>query len=79
MEKLKHMLGRSAKVSLRLSFLLPVGVIWGLVAGRYEPFRSHFWLTFFCEVLSTVAVLIAAFFVVWLWKRTKLRGDNELS
>lgn len=79
MEKLKRMMARSAKILLRLSFLLPVGVIWGFVAGRYEPFRSHFWLTFLCEALSMVAVMAAAFLVVWLWKGTKLRGDNEPS
>jgi hypothetical protein len=79
MEKLKRMIGRSAKILVRLSFLLPVWITWGFVAGRYKPFRSNFWLTFLCEALSMVAVLAAAFFVVWLWKRTKLHGDNEPS
>ena len=49
MEKLKRLMEINAKILVRLCFLVPIWTIWGFVAGRYEPFRSHFWLTFLCE------------------------------
>jgi TRAP-type uncharacterized transport system fused permease subunit len=77
MERLKRLMEINAKILVRLCFLVPIWAIWGFVAGRYEPFRSHFWLTFLCEALSILFVVIVAGFVIWLRKRTKLREDNE--
>jgi preprotein translocase subunit SecF len=79
MAKLKRLMEINAKILVRLCFLVPIWIIWSFVGERYEPFRSHFWLTFLCETLSTVAVVIAAFLVLWHRKKSKLRGDNEPS
>jgi hypothetical protein len=77
MATLKRMVEISVKRFVRQSFLLPVWLFWAFVAGRYEPFKSHFWLLL-CVILSTVAALVCAFFIIWLWKKRKLSRENEL-
>ena len=66
----KSMLAKAAKKSardlLRLSFLFSVLLFWTLVGSRYEPFRSHRWLSMLGLFLTEVLALGVVVLLFWL-------------
>ncbi len=57
---------------LKKMVLLPLVVFWVIVYLKYEPFRSHFWLTMVCAVLSVPVVLVVSALIAHVF-----RGKGE--
>jgi hypothetical protein len=56
--------------------LAPV-MFWLTVGSRYEPFRSHFWLTMFYAVLCAVPFLGITVLLARLLKKLELRLERH--
>ena len=69
----KHIEAMKARMRIRPAdyVLLPAVVFWAIVGARFEPFRSHFWLTLLSAVSSTVAVMGMVILVGWLKRRNR--------
>jgi len=63
---------------LKKMVLLPLVILWVIVDLKFEPFRSHFWLTMVCTVASVPLVLVASGLIARLFRR-KVSGPPSAS
>jgi len=63
---------------LKKMVLLPLVALWVIVDLKFEPFKSHFWLTMVCAVASVPLVMAASGLITWFFRK-KASGPPSAS
>ena len=64
---------------LKKLVLLPLVAVWVIVDLKFEPFKSHFWLTLVCAVASVPLMMAASGLIAWFFRSGKAKGAGSSS